>query len=45
MAPAQSKPLQKREVVSAFLFRFPSDATGKVEVALFRRSGKVRTYL
>ncbi|KAH8200628.1 hypothetical protein TruAng_005225 [Truncatella angustata] len=39
------KPLKKRAVAGTFLFRFLEDNNSKkVEVALFRRSGKVRTY-
>ncbi|KAK8068660.1 hypothetical protein PG994_005276 [Apiospora phragmitis] len=36
--------LQKREVAASFLFRTAPDDPGKVQVALFRRSGDVRTY-
>ncbi|KAH8666866.1 hypothetical protein BX600DRAFT_436243 [Xylariales sp. PMI_506] len=43
-AEQQHRPLKKRAVAASFLFRFPTDGSEKVEVALFRRSGKVRTY-
>ncbi|KAK7942404.1 uncharacterized protein PG986_011517 [Apiospora aurea] len=36
--------LKKREVAASFLFRNVLDDPGKVQVALFRRSGAVRTY-
>ncbi|KAK8013840.1 hypothetical protein PG990_007136 [Apiospora arundinis] len=37
-------PLKKREVAASFLFRRAPDDPSKVQVALFRRSGEVRTY-
>ncbi|KAK8131759.1 hypothetical protein PG984_008197 [Apiospora sp. TS-2023a] len=43
-------PLKRREVAASFLFRFPPDddggaeKKGQIQVALFRRSGEVRTY-
>ncbi|KAK8045627.1 hypothetical protein PG993_005651 [Apiospora rasikravindrae] len=36
--------LKKREVAASFLFRNAPDGPGKAQVALFRRSGAVRTY-
>lgn len=37
--------LQKRSVVSSFLYKFVEDnGERKAKVALFKRSGKVRTY-
>ncbi|KAF7548268.1 hypothetical protein G7Z17_g7169 [Cylindrodendrum hubeiense] len=37
--------LQRRAVAGSFIFKFPDDdTTKKPQVALFRRSGKVRTY-
>lgn len=51
MASGQPKPepgtgnaITKRAVAGSFLFRYPRDGREKVEVALFRRSGDVRTY-
>ncbi|KAI0133705.1 hypothetical protein BJ170DRAFT_678637 [Xylariales sp. AK1849] len=41
---ATNQPVKQRAVAGTFLFRFPTVDTRKVEVALFRRSGKVRTY-
>ncbi|KAI6302884.1 hypothetical protein MCOR07_003945 [Pyricularia oryzae] len=41
--PSSQRPLTKRSVVSCFIFK--TDQTdGRARVALFRRSGKVRTY-
>lgn len=38
-------PLQKRSVVSSFLYKFvDEDGQRKARVALFKRSGQVRTY-
>ncbi|KAH7189206.1 uncharacterized protein B0J16DRAFT_110317 [Fusarium flagelliforme] len=38
-------PLQRRAVATCFIFKFPSDDIAeKPQVALFRRSGNVRTY-
>lgn len=38
-------PLQKRSVVSSFLYKFVDEnGERKAKVALFKRSGKVRTY-
>jgi hypothetical protein len=36
--------IKKRAVAGTFLFRYPKDEPDRAEVALFRRSGKVRTY-
>ncbi|KAI0168908.1 nagb/rpia/CoA transferase-like protein [Hypoxylon sp. FL1284] len=36
--------LKKRAVAGSFLFRFPDGDENRAQVALFRRSGKVRTY-
>ncbi|KAF3019753.1 hypothetical protein E8E14_010605 [Neopestalotiopsis sp. 37M] len=48
MAPSADEPIKKRAVAATFLFRF-ADSSGSssskpAEVALFRRSAKVRTY-
>lgn len=40
----QQPAMKKRAVAGTFLFRYPKDEPSKAEVALFRRSGKVRTY-
>ncbi|KAL2793999.1 hypothetical protein BJX66DRAFT_215873 [Aspergillus keveii] len=40
----QAKPLEKRAVVSSFIFHSPNGLSGKPQVALFRRSDKVSTY-
>lgn len=38
-------PLKKRAVVSSFLYKFvQEDGQRKAKVALFKRSGQVRTY-
>lgn len=39
-------PLKKRAVVSSFIYKFTTDENGdrKAKVALFKRSGHVRTY-
>ncbi|KAL4891800.1 hypothetical protein BDV59DRAFT_58995 [Aspergillus ambiguus] len=39
-----SSNLEKRAVVSSFIFRFPRGKSAKPDVALFKRSDKVRTY-
>lgn len=39
---SEPKPMTRRTVVSSFIFKFPPD--GGPQVALFRRSDKVRTY-
>ncbi|KAI8167863.1 Translation initiation factor eIF-2B subunit alpha [Colletotrichum sp. SAR 10_65] len=39
---SEPKPMTRRTVVSSFIFKFPPD--GGPQVALFRRSNKVRTY-
>ncbi|KAL3479367.1 hypothetical protein BJX99DRAFT_222504 [Aspergillus californicus] len=36
--------LEKRSVVSSFIFHFPNGPSEKPQVALFKRSGKVNTY-
>ncbi|KAF9891642.1 hypothetical protein FE257_003653 [Aspergillus nanangensis] len=36
--------MEKRAVVSSFIFRFPRGPSSKPDVALFKRSDKVRTY-
>ncbi|XXG96235.1 hypothetical protein Hte_002516 [Hypoxylon texense] len=36
--------LKKRSVAGSFLFKFPNGDEKQAQVALFRRSGKVRTY-
>lgn len=36
--------LEKRAVVSSFIFKFPRGPSEKPVVALFKRSDKVRTY-
>ncbi|KAF6835638.1 Methylthioribose-1-phosphate isomerase 1 [Colletotrichum musicola] len=38
----KTRAMTRRTVVSSFIFKFPPD--GRPQVALFRRSGKVRTY-
>ncbi|CEL09406.1 hypothetical protein ASPCAL12542 [Aspergillus calidoustus] len=40
----QTQNLQKRAVVSSFIFHFPNGPSEKPQVALFRRSAKVSTY-
>ncbi|EAW14295.1 translation initiation factor eIF-2B subunit family protein [Aspergillus clavatus NRRL 1] len=42
--PPPSQGLEKRAVVSSLIFKFPDGESGKPQVALFRRSEKVRTY-
>lgn len=37
-------PPQRREVAVSFLFKYASGSDARVQVALFRRSGEVRTY-
>ncbi|KAI1848847.1 hypothetical protein JX265_001177 [Neoarthrinium moseri] len=41
---ASGQPIKKRAVAGTFLFRYPEGDPTRAEVALFRRSGKVRTY-
>ncbi len=36
--------IKKRDVAGSFLFRYPDGDESKAQVALFRRSGAVRTY-
>ncbi|KAJ0424935.1 hypothetical protein BJY00DRAFT_275607 [Aspergillus carlsbadensis] len=40
----QAQPLEKRAIVSSFIFHFPNGPSEKPQVALFRRSDKVSTY-
>ncbi|KAE8386128.1 hypothetical protein BDV23DRAFT_163802 [Aspergillus alliaceus] len=40
----QSQPMTKRAIISAFIFRFPSNQPTKPSIALFKRSNTVRTY-
>ncbi|KAI9375478.1 hypothetical protein BJX61DRAFT_128704 [Aspergillus egyptiacus] len=40
----QSHGLERRSVVSSFIFRFPDSRSDKPQVALFKRSDKVSTY-
>lgn len=39
-----SQPFQKRAIVSSFIFQHSDNEQQKPLVALFRRSGQVRTY-
>lgn len=42
--PNLSQPPRKRAVISSFIFKSPDEGQKKPQVALFRRSDKVRTY-